>query len=49
MAIPIALAGFDDPSIKSATERQLAVLIEQHSFRLSTVEQVTVAADYAQL
>ena len=36
------------PTIKSGTERQLAVLIEQHSFQLSTVEQVTVAADYAQ-
>ena len=46
MTILITLAGFEDAAIKNATEKQLKVLIEDHSFRLSTVEQVTVAADY---
>jgi hypothetical protein len=47
MAIPITFVGFDDPNIKSAIEKELTVLINEHSFRLSSVEEMTVASDYS--
>jgi hypothetical protein len=46
MAIPVTLIGFDDPAIKNAIEKELIVLTEEHSFRLASLEELTVASDY---
>jgi hypothetical protein len=48
MAIPITLVGFDDLDIKNVIERNLTRLIEEHSFRLSSLEALTIASDYGQ-
>jgi len=46
MEIPVGLVGFHDPLIKSAIETHLLWLIKAHSFDLSTVEAVTIPAEY---
>jgi hypothetical protein len=46
MMMSINLVGFQDPLIASAIEKHLHWLVEAQAFDLSTVEEVTVAAEY---
>lgn len=48
MSIPINLVGFSNPAISDAVEKHLSRLIDEYSFRLSSLEAVSIASDYNQ-